>query len=158
MEVVWWGGAASPSLKNKACYLNAERCRLCDQHNHICEKCWLKNGMPSNSSVWPRWWPAWGGSARLLWQCSSTCYWGLHLLNCQYASFLQTSIFQSSKLFALVEKSWQVLNGHDPHLYFPYSFSLLKPQKLHSQIKCFIVFASIKNETKCGETPAVQHS
>ena len=28
---------------------------------------WLRNGMPSHSNVWPGWWPAWGGGARLLW-------------------------------------------------------------------------------------------
>ena len=31
-----------------------------------CDKSWLRNGMPSHSSVWPGWWPAWGG-AKLLW-------------------------------------------------------------------------------------------
>ena len=32
-----------------------------------CDKSWLRNGMPSHSSVWPGWWPAWGGGAKLLW-------------------------------------------------------------------------------------------
>ena len=53
-----------------------------DQHNHIgwLDKCWLKNWMPSHSSVWP----AWGGGARLTLETlydSSKCYWGSCLLN-----------------------------------------------------------------------------
>lgn len=33
------------------------------------DKCWLKNGTPIHSSVWPSRWPALGGGNRLLWLC-----------------------------------------------------------------------------------------
>ena len=52
-------------------------------HWLTCVKCWLKNGMPSHSSVWPGWWTSMRRRCQAVVAVygSSTRYWGSCLLN-----------------------------------------------------------------------------
>ena len=57
-----------------------------------CNK-WLKNDMPSCSSLWPGWWPAWGEHDRLLRHHMLLRSLLVELISCE----IKTSVIQSTK-------------------------------------------------------------
>ena len=108
--------------------------------------------------MWPGWWPAWWG-AWLLWRCMVLPHSieAVTLLNCQYVSFLQTSIIQSTKKHQTRVKSrincyFQISHGHISAAHPTNACSLqmwwhLKGNKLFSGIR-FIAEQHCYNKKK----------